>query len=296
MPFSEMPLRTSRWDAWSRPPWWIGLPSTRRTAVTSAVSRIGIASTSSGMMSVAIVDSATFQLVARPSEASVNPITWLPESPMKTAAGLPGTEVEREEAGHGERERERDHQQEVVVVDPDGIDREEQRGDHGKAPGEAVHVVEEVEGVRDRHEPQEAERRGGDVVLDDLDADARCEHDARRGELPDELDGRGQRAEVVDQAEREDDRGAARDARELPCRLDGAGNDARADPRQQAEEDADAAEQRCVLLVPAVGRRGGDEAATEAVAKQQPDRQRGDRKGDDSGDGAHRENGSASGC
>ena len=36
---------------------------------------------------------ATFQLVARPSAASVSPITWLPESPMKTAAGFRGRKL-----------------------------------------------------------------------------------------------------------------------------------------------------------------------------------------------------------
>ena len=46
-------------------------------------------------------------------------------------------------------------------------------------------------------------------------------------------------------------------------------------------------------VVPAVARRGGDEAAAEAVAQQHPDRQRGDREGDDCCDGAHGENGSA---
>ena len=61
--------------------------------MTSAVSRIGTASTSSGRISVATVVSATFQLVSRPSAASANPITWLPESPMKTAAGLRGRKL-----------------------------------------------------------------------------------------------------------------------------------------------------------------------------------------------------------
>ena len=49
---------------------------------------------------------------------------------------------------------------------------------------------------------------------------------------------------------------------------------------------------RRLLLVPAVAGRGGDEAAAEAVAQQRPDRQCGDREGDDCCDGAHGENGS----
>ena len=137
-------------------------------------------------------------------------------------------------------------------MDPDGVDGEEERAHDGEAPREPVHVVEEVEGVRDRHEPQEAEGGGGEAVVDDLDADARREDDSRGGELPGELHGRRQGAEVVDQAEGEHDRRAAGDARELPRRLDRAGEQARADARQEAEEDADAAERRRVLRVPAV--------------------------------------------
>ncbi len=58
--------------------------------MTSAVSRIGTARISTGSASVATVVPATFQLAARPSEASAKPSTWLPESPMKTAARRPG--------------------------------------------------------------------------------------------------------------------------------------------------------------------------------------------------------------
>ena len=68
--------------------------------------------------------------------------------------------------------------------------------------------------------------------------------------------------------------------------------EARADAREQAEEDADAAERRRLVLVPAVAGRGGDEAATEAVSQQRPDRQRCDRESNDCCDGAHGGNGS----
>ncbi len=57
--------------------------------MTSAVSRIGTARMMIGSSSVATVVPASFQLADRLSAASANPITWLPESPMKTAAGLP---------------------------------------------------------------------------------------------------------------------------------------------------------------------------------------------------------------
>ena len=136
------------------------------------------------MMSVAIVDSATFQLVARRERGQCQPDHLAARVAHEYGGGLPRPEVEREKAGDGERKCERDHEQKVVVVDPDGIDREEDRRHDGEAPGEAVHVVEEVEGVRHRHEPQEAEGRGGNAVVDDLHADPRCEHDARGAELP----------------------------------------------------------------------------------------------------------------
>ena len=90
---------------WSRPPCETGRPSSRRSTVTSVVSSIGTASTSSGRTSVASVVPATLYVAASPSEPSAKPITWLPESPMKTAAGLAAAQVEREEGGARERER-----------------------------------------------------------------------------------------------------------------------------------------------------------------------------------------------
>ena len=45
---------------------------------------------SSGSSTVATVVPATVQLEARANDASANPSTWLPESPMKTAAARPG--------------------------------------------------------------------------------------------------------------------------------------------------------------------------------------------------------------
>ena len=76
-------------------------------------------------------------------------------------------------------------------MDPDGVDGEEERAHDGEAPREPVHVVEEVEGVRDRHEPEQAEGGSGEAVVDDLDADARRDDDSRGGELPGELAGGG---------------------------------------------------------------------------------------------------------
>src|SRR5215217_1279823 len=66
----------------------MGRPSSSRTIVTSAVSRIGTASTSTGRRTVASDGAATFQLDASAIEPRVNPSTWLPESPRKAAAGF----------------------------------------------------------------------------------------------------------------------------------------------------------------------------------------------------------------
>ena len=84
--------------------------------VTSVVSRIGIASTISGSITVATVVPAAVQLAASPMQASPNPSSWLPASPMNTAASAPAAEVVRQEAEAGESEREGEDDDEVVVV------------------------------------------------------------------------------------------------------------------------------------------------------------------------------------
>ena len=72
------------------PPWVTGRRSSVRRIVTRVVSRIGIASTSSGSTMLVSVAPAVVQLEASASEARPKPITWLPESPMKTRALRPG--------------------------------------------------------------------------------------------------------------------------------------------------------------------------------------------------------------
>ena len=82
------------------PPWVTGRRSASRLTVTSVVSRIGIASTSSGSSIVATVVPAVVQLAASPSTASTKPSTWLPESPMKTAALPPGRRLNGRKPTH----------------------------------------------------------------------------------------------------------------------------------------------------------------------------------------------------
>ena len=76
--------------------------------MTSAVSRIGTASTSTGRISVATVVPATRQLAVSPSAASAKPSVWLPESPMKTSARPRGRRLNGQEAEAGGRAGERE--------------------------------------------------------------------------------------------------------------------------------------------------------------------------------------------
>ena len=82
--------------------------------MTSVVSRIGTARISTGSATVAIVVPASLYDAISPSDASTNPISWLPESPMKTRAGPLRPEVVRDEAEQGERERRRDDEDVAV--------------------------------------------------------------------------------------------------------------------------------------------------------------------------------------
>ena len=85
---------------WSRPPCVTGRFSTSRAIVTSVVSRIGIASTSSGSRIVATVVPATVQLAASASEARPKPIVCAPESPMNTEAPRCGLRLNGRNAAH----------------------------------------------------------------------------------------------------------------------------------------------------------------------------------------------------
>ena len=106
---------------------------------------------------------------------------------MKTSGVAARAEVERQEATAGEPEREREDEHEVVRVHGDGVDGEVRAGDRGERCGEAVHVVEEVEGVRDPDEPDDRDRRRDGVVREQLHAQAACHCDAGGPELGREL-------------------------------------------------------------------------------------------------------------
>ena len=76
----------------------------------------------------------------------------------------------------------------MVLVHGEGVDREEQSRDPRERRRQAVHVVEEVEGVRHAHEPDERDDAGEEVVRDEAgDGDAVEDDEAGRGELRGEL-------------------------------------------------------------------------------------------------------------
>ena len=158
--------------------------------------------------------------------------------------GLPRPEVEDEEAEARAHERQGEHEQETLLVDGERVDREERGADQGEGPGETVHVVEQVEGVRHPDEPEGAERRGEEVVRDDLDGQPAGERDRGGAELGRELEPCGQRVDVVDETGDEEDRGPAEDAEELLVGVDAADRDRRADPGGEPEVEADAPEGR----------------------------------------------------
>ena len=241
--------------------------------MTSVVSRIGTASTSTGSSSVATVEPATVQLDASPSAASAKPSTWAPLSPMKTAAGPAEAEVVGQEADAGEADAEREQRDEVARMHRVRVDREERAGDRGERRREAVHVVEQVERVRHADQPGDADHRRDDGVADDLHAHARDEHERGGRALRAELRERRQMEEVVGEAGGEEDRAAAEDAAELAGRRNEAGCEGDPGRREQSREDAAPAEQRRRAGVPAVRARCRHDMAGCGGVQQAPDRQ-----------------------
>ncbi len=129
----------------------------------------------------------------------------------------PRAQVEREEPRAREAEREREDEHRLVLVLRQRVDREVRARDRGQRRREPVHVVEQVEGVRDPDEPEEADRPRQDVVLDDLDAQAAREHDHGGADLRGQLGEGAQVTEVVDEPGREEEREPREDARRARC-------------------------------------------------------------------------------
>ena len=98
------------------------------------------------------------------------------------------------------------------------LTQQHQRGHEGDAGGEPVHVVEQVEGVRDAHHPDDGEGHVERVVVEEVGADpARDEDDGGQdlaGELEAHLEAVAQH--VVEEADQERDRGAEEERHQLP--------------------------------------------------------------------------------
>ena len=123
-----------------------------------------------------------------------------------------------------------------------GVQGEEAGGDRGDGGGDAVHVIQQVDGVRHADEPENADRRREYGIVHRRDADAAREHDRHGSELCADLRDGAEAARVVDEAGDEDDRAAAEDAEQLGARRDGAGGNRRPDAGENAGEDSDASE------------------------------------------------------
>ena len=258
---------------WSRAALVTGPPLEQRTNVTSVVSRIGIASTSSGSSVVASVVPATFQLDESANDASAKPSTWLPESPMKTAAAAAGPQVE----AAGSRGRRRRAQSARTSTARFGCSvaasiAKYGAGDRRERRRQAVHVVEQVERVRDPDEPDERERDREHVVADHLDRKPAADHHRRGAELRREL---RERRQVVDVVERGPATKRSAQPPRMPQQLAARRGPRRRrrerrSPGHEAGEDADAAEDRGRPVVPALAGRDRRRGARRRAERSRP--------------------------
>ena len=154
------------------------------------------------------------------------------------------------------------------------VDGEEAEGDRRERRREAVHVVEEIEGVRDADEPDDRDGVADETVVDQLDVGSGTQHERGAADLSGELRERRQADQIVREAGEEDERAARVDPDEALVDLERAGRRREPQPRAEPGEDADAAEHRRRRIVPAVCARQGDEPAGERGSEQQPDRDR----------------------
>ena len=172
-------------------------------------------------------------------------------------------------------------------MDGGRVDREVATGDGGERRGEAVHVVEQVEGVRDPDEPDQGHDNRDDVVREQLDAEAACDHDRRRRELCYELRERTEMEDVVEQSGSEDQRAPGDDPEHLRRRLDHPGRRGCGDPRHEPAVDPDTSEGRRRRVVPAFAGGHRDQSLPEPRVQQQPDHEKCDGQGGDRDGRAH---------
>src|SRR2546423_755930 len=107
---------------------------------------MGTARTRIGSSNVATVVPATFQLALNPSAASAKPSTWLPESPLNTAAARRGRRVEggrkgqvlAHQAARGEDpDRDEDREKLPARVGTAGRDRDPEAGEEADEDADA---------------------------------------------------------------------------------------------------------------------------------------------------------------
>ena len=270
---------------WSVPPWVTGRRSASRRTVTSVVSRIGIASTRSGSSIVATRRSRR-RPAGREAERAEQEAEQLAAAVAhEDARPVARPQVEREEAEAGEGQREREDEDEVVRMRRRRVDREVEACDGRERRRQAVHVVEQVEGVGDPHEPEDGDRDAQHVVRHELDPQAGRDRDPGGRDLRCELRQRAQMADVVDDPCDEEQPASGQDPGELPRRLHGTDGDRERDAGGEPAGDADAAERRRGALVPALSGRLRDElgrgggGAQEGPEGERRDRQGGDRDG-----------------
>ena len=182
-------------------------------------------------------------------------------------------DVVREEAEAREEEAERERRDQMARMDGERVDREERAGNRGQRCREPVHVVQEVEGVRHPHDPDDADRRGERAVRDDLDADP-CREDDRRGRnLREDLRERREPEDVVDEPRGVEQRAARENPAELTCRGNRTHEERDAGRDEEPRQEAASPEQRRRAGVPAVGSRGRDDVSCRGGAEQHPDRE-----------------------
>ena len=198
------------------------------------------------------------------------------------------TEVVRQEAEQCEDEGRRDDEDVPVRVDEGGGERKAGCRHDAEAAREPVHVVEQVERVREADEPEHPDRPGKRLVRDEFDGDRAVQDEVRGDELGAQLRRRMQMDDVVEEAEREDDRAGAHHREHLLRDPDGPDAGGGEHGECEAREDADAAEGRRRARMPAVRPRIGAEGLQCPWPAQQPgDDGEGDRGRDDGEEDVH---------
>ncbi|OQA77231.1 MAG: hypothetical protein BWY31_04519 [Lentisphaerae bacterium ADurb.Bin242] len=129
---------------------------------------------------------------------------------------------------------------EILFVD-DRRGREKDERDRPGPARQSVHVVEEVDGVEDEHDPEDGDAPGDPRDVDEEGYLHAAESDCDRGDqdLPDQFVARGEREFVIQRSQKQRRRRAAEDHDEAPGNIRNPGNAVqkrfRGDVRKKAE-------------------------------------------------------------